>query len=61
MLLSFLLSLCSEVDAFIGLPSFSSFGLALLLAFLVIGPMLDVKNLSNDEELSDQSLYCPIH
>ena len=45
MLLSFLLSLCSEADAFIGSSLLSSFGLAPVLAFLVIGPMLDVKNL----------------
>lgn len=45
MILSFLLSLCSEADAFIGSSLISSFGLAPVLAFLVIGPMLDVKNL----------------
>ena len=45
MLLSFLLSLCSEADAFIGSSLLSSFGFAPVLAFLVIGPMLDVKNL----------------
>ena len=44
-LLAFLLSLCSEADAFIGSSLLSSFGLAPVLAFLVIGPMLDVKNL----------------
>lgn len=45
MLLSFLLSLCSEADAFIASSLISSFGLAPVLSFLVIGPMLDVKNL----------------
>ena len=45
MVLSFLLSLCSEADAFIGSSLLASFGLAPVLAFLVIGPMLDVKNL----------------
>lgn len=45
MLLAFLLSLCSEADAFIGSSLISSFGLAPVLAFLVIGPMLDVKNI----------------
>lgn len=45
MVLSFLLSLCSEADAFVGSSLLSSFGLAPVLAFLVIGPMLDVKNL----------------
>ena len=45
MLLSFLLSLCSEADAFIGSSLLSSFGFAPVLAFLVIGPVLDIKNL----------------
>ena len=45
MVLAFLLSLCSEADAFIGSSLISSFGLAPVLAFLVIGPMLDVKNI----------------
>ncbi|MGT2846255.1 permease [Streptococcus massiliensis] len=45
MLLSFLLSLCSEADAFVGSSLLTSFGFAPVLAFLVIGPMLDVKNL----------------
>ena len=45
MSLAFLLSLCSEADAFIGASLLSSFGLAPVLAFLVIGPMLDIKNL----------------
>ena len=45
MVLSFLLSLCSEADAFVGSSLLTSFGVAPVLAFLVIGPMLDVKNL----------------
>ncbi|WP_099778700.1 permease [Streptococcus suis] len=45
MLLAFLLSLCSEADAFIGASLLSSFGFAPVMAFLVIGPMVDVKNL----------------
>ena len=45
MFLAFLLSLCSEADAFIGASLLSNFGLAPVLAFLVIGPMLDIKNL----------------
>lgn len=45
MLLAFLLSLCSEADAFIGASLLSSFGFAPVLAFMVIGPMIDVKNL----------------
>lgn len=45
MVLAFLLSLCSEADAFIGASFLSSFGLAPVMAFLVIGPIVDVKNL----------------
>ena len=45
MFLAFILSLCSEADAFIGASLLSSFGLAPVLAFLVIGPILDIKNL----------------
>lgn len=45
MILAFLLSLCSEADAFIGASLLSSFGFAPVMAFLVIGPMIDVKNL----------------
>lgn len=43
--LAFLLSLCSEADAFIGASFLSSFGFGPVMAFLVIGPMIDVKNL----------------
>lgn len=45
MLLAFLLSLCSEADAFIGASLLSSFGFAPVMAFLIIGPMIDIKNL----------------
>lgn len=45
MVLAFLLSLCSEADAFIGVSLLSSFGLAPVIAFLIIGPIVDVKNL----------------
>lgn len=45
MLLAFLLSLCSEADAFIGASLLPSFGLAPVLAFLILGPIVDVKNL----------------
>lgn len=45
MLLALILSLCSEADAFIGASLLSSFGLAPVMAFLLIGPMVDVKNL----------------
>ena len=45
MLLAFILSLCSEADAFIGASLLSSFGVAPTVAFLIIGPMVDIKNL----------------
>ncbi|EHJ53059.1 permease [Streptococcus macacae] len=45
MLLAFILSLCSEADAFIGSSLLASFGLAPVMAFLLIGPMVDIKNL----------------
>ena len=42
MALAFLLSLCSESDAFVA-ASFVQFGPAAQLAFLVLGPMVDIK------------------
>jgi len=42
MALAFLLSLCSESDAFVA-ASFVQFGPAAQLAFLVFGPMVDMK------------------
>ena len=42
MFLAFILSLCSESDAFVA-ASFTAFGPASQLAFLVFGPMVDTK------------------
>lgn len=42
MLLAFVLSLCSEADAFVAV-SFTAFPLGSQLAFLVIGPLIDAK------------------
>jgi uncharacterized membrane protein YraQ (UPF0718 family) len=42
MVLAFLMSLCSESDAFVA-ASFTAFGPASQLAFLVFGPMVDTK------------------
>lgn len=42
--LAFILSLCSEADAFIASSFQSTFSVGSLIAFLVLGPMLDVKN-----------------
>ncbi|MHC5374949.1 permease [Enterococcus sp. LJL120] len=45
MVLAFTMSLCSEADAFIGSSLLSLFGSAPVVAFLVFGPMVDIKNL----------------
>ncbi|MDR6124703.1 permease [Neobacillus drentensis] len=45
MTLSFILSLCSEADAFIASSFRTTFSTGSLLAFLVFGPMIDIKNL----------------
>jgi uncharacterized protein len=42
MVLAFVMSLCSESDAFVA-SSFTAFGPAAQLAFLVFGPMVDLK------------------
>ncbi|MDN4073805.1 permease [Fictibacillus terranigra] len=43
--LAFVLSLCSEADAFIASSFRSTFSTGSIVAFLVFGPMLDMKNL----------------
>lgn len=45
MALAFIMSLCSEADAFIGASLLSSFGLAPVMGFLLFGPIIDIKNL----------------
>lgn len=45
MAIAFIMSLCSEADAFIGASLLSSFGLAPVMAFLLFGPIIDIKNL----------------
>lgn len=44
MLLGFFLSLCSEVDAFVGRSFLSNYSISGVVAFLILGPMLDLKN-----------------
>ena len=61
MVLSFLLSLCARADAFVGSSLLTSFGVAPVLAFLVIGPMLDVKKSPHDEKLSQDPFYLAIY
>lgn len=45
MFLAFLLSLCSEADAFVGRTFLSQYSVSGVVAFLILGPMLDIKNL----------------
>ena len=45
MLLGFLLSLCSEADAFVAKGFMDNFGVPGVIAFLILGPMMDLKNL----------------
>nr|WP_240620424.1 permease [Peribacillus acanthi] len=43
--MAFVLSLCSEADAFIAASFSSTFATGSLIAFLVFGPMVDIKNM----------------
>ena len=45
MLLGFLLSLCSEADAFVAKGFMDKFGAPGVIEFLILGPMMDLKNL----------------
>ena len=44
MILAYVLSLCSEADAFIGKSFMGVFSEQSILAFLLFGPMIDIKN-----------------
>lgn len=44
MVLAFVMSLCSEADAFIASSFSSTFSVGSIVAFLVFGPMVDIKN-----------------
>ncbi|GIM29343.1 hypothetical protein CPJCM30710_20090 [Clostridium polyendosporum] len=44
MMFAFLISLCSEADAFIASTFLGSLNLGPVMAFLLLGPMVDVKN-----------------
>lgn len=41
---AFLISVCSQADAFIAAPFLTSFSTGSIAAFLIYGPMLDIKN-----------------
>lgn len=45
LLLAFILSICSTVDAFVALSFAANFSKGALLAFLVFGPMVDIKSI----------------
>ena len=42
--LSFILSLCSEADAFVVKGFLDNFGVGAIVGFLIMGPMMDLKN-----------------
>ena len=42
--ISFLLSLCSEADAFVASKFLKNFGIPSVSAFMILGPMMDLKN-----------------
>lgn len=44
MVFSFLISLCSEADAFVASTFMNRFSLGAITGFLIIGPMIDLKN-----------------
>lgn len=45
MFLAFVLSLCSEADAFVGRTFLSQYSFSGVAAFLILGPMIDIKSL----------------
>ncbi len=45
MVLAFIISICSSIDAFFALSFVGTFNLGAILAFLVFGPMVDIKSL----------------
>ena len=44
MLFAYLISLCSTSDSFVGKSLVSTFGSTSILAYLLLGPMIDIKN-----------------
>ena len=44
MIIAFILSLCSEADAFIAKGFLEYFNIPSISAFLILGPMMDLKN-----------------
>lgn len=46
MIFAFVISICSNVDAFVALPYVSTFSLGSIVSFLLFGPMIDMKILT---------------
>lgn len=44
MLFAYLISLCSTSDSFVGKSLLSSFGTSSIISYLLLGPMIDIKN-----------------
>ena len=44
MLFAYLISLCSTSDSFVGKSLLTTFGQTSILAYLLLGPMIDIKN-----------------
>ena len=44
MLFAYLISLCSTSDSFVGRSLLSTFGKSSIMAYLLLGPMIDIKN-----------------
>ena len=44
MIFAYLISLCSTSDSFVGKSLLSTFGRTSILAYLLLGPMIDIKN-----------------
>lgn len=44
MLFAYLISLCSTSDSFVGKSLLNSFGITPIMAYLLLGPMIDIKN-----------------
>ena len=44
MLFAYLISLCSTSDSFVGKSLLNSFGIAPIMGYLLLGPMIDIKN-----------------
>ena len=44
MIFAYLISLCSTSDSFVGKSLLSTFNEASIIAYLLLGPMIDIKN-----------------